>query len=90
MLILQYKYGFEGVFESHPLRHEMNPIRFRHWRIDNEFPCGPAQAGPVKTCNTHVWASGEMSELAEGARLEIACTATKWYRGFESLSLRHQ
>ena len=36
-----------------------------------------------------VWAFGEMSELAEGARLEIACTTTKWYRGFESLSLRH-
>jgi hypothetical protein len=32
---------------------------------------------------------GEMSELAEGARLEIACAATKWHRGFESLSLRH-
>ena len=32
---------------------------------------------------------GEMSEPVEGARLEIACTATKWYRGFESLSLRH-
>ncbi len=30
-----------------------------------------------------------MSELAEGARLEIACTTIKWYRGFESLSLRH-
>jgi hypothetical protein len=32
---------------------------------------------------------GEMSELAEGARLEIACTAKRRYRGFESLSLRH-
>ena len=30
-----------------------------------------------------------MSELAEGARLEIACAAIKWHRGFESLSLRH-
>jgi hypothetical protein len=29
-----------------------------------------------------------MSELAEGARLEIACTAKRRYRGFESLSLR--
>ena len=34
-----------------------------------------------KTC-------GEMAELAEGARLEIVC-ASKAYRGFESLSLRH-
>ena len=32
---------------------------------------------------------GEMSELAEGARLEIACATKKWHRGFESLSLRH-
>ncbi len=32
---------------------------------------------------------GEMSELAEGARLEIVCTPTKVYRGFESPSLRH-
>ena len=30
-----------------------------------------------------------MSELAEGARLEIVCTPKKVYRGFESLSLRH-
>ncbi|VBB41443.1 hypothetical protein TRIP_B110008 [uncultured Desulfatiglans sp.] len=30
-----------------------------------------------------------MSELAEGARLEIACATIKWHRGFESLSLRH-
>ncbi len=29
-----------------------------------------------------------MTELAEGARLEIVCTAT--YRGFESLPLRHK
>jgi hypothetical protein len=32
--------------------------------------------------------SGEMSELAEGARLEIVCAVTR-HRGFESLSLRH-
>ena len=31
--------------------------------------------------------SGEMTELAEGARLEIVC-APKAYLGFESLSLR--
>ena len=31
--------------------------------------------------------SGEMTELAEGARLEIVC-APKEYLGFESLSLR--
>jgi hypothetical protein len=30
-----------------------------------------------------------MSELAEGARLEIVCMPTKVYRGFESPSLRH-
>lgn len=32
---------------------------------------------------------GEMTELAEGARLEIVC-APKAYLGFESLSLRHR
>ena len=35
-----------------------------------------------------IWRSGEMSELAEGARLEIVC-APKAYLGFESPSLRH-
>ncbi|MDK2879476.1 MAG: hypothetical protein PWR06_2192, partial [Thermoanaerobacteraceae bacterium] len=32
---------------------------------------------------------GEMAELVEGARLEIAYTDKNPYRGFESLSLRH-
>ncbi len=32
---------------------------------------------------------GEVSELAEGARLEIVCGGTNRHRGFESLPLRH-
>ena len=68
-------------FESHPLRQNLNAIllnffRHRRNRIPEKF-----------RRSKHIY--GEMSELAEGARLEIACTATRRYRGFESLSLRH-
>ena len=58
------------------------------------FVCGLAisalyfysAAEQIALCN--IWRSGEMSELAEGARLEIVY-APKAYLGFESPSLRH-
>ena len=40
--------------------------------------------GSIPTCG----AIGELSELAEGARLEIVYTSA--YQGFESLALRHR
>ncbi len=41
--------------------------------------------GSIPTCG----AIGELSELAEGARLEIVYTSQA-YQGFESLALRHR
>ena len=41
--------------------------------------------GSIPTCG----AIGELSELAEGARLEIVYTSQA-YQGFESLALRHK
>gem|GEM_PF-3223435 len=67
------KSGARG-FESHPLRHA-------------RYAGPPQNRGPDIKAKIDDY--GEMSELAEGARLEIACATKKWHRGFESLSLRH-
>ena len=50
---------------------------------------GPLVYTWLLRCETaHGYGSGEMSELAEGARLEIVYTS-KGYPGFKSPSLRH-
>jgi hypothetical protein len=60
-------------FESHPLRQNLNAIllnffRHRRNRIPEKF-----------RRSKHIY--GEMSELAEGARLEIACTTNSGTEG---------
>jgi hypothetical protein len=56
-------------FESHPLRHYFRPFE----RLDRNGALMAQRRMPLLKC-------GEMSELAEGARLEIVCVA---YNGTE-------
>ncbi len=58
-----------------------SPLRM-HLRLDRQSPFGY-----TSVVMRHA-RPGEVTELAEGARLEIVCALTG-YRGFESLPLRH-
>ena len=68
-------------FESPSLRHD---IRF--WTSDG----GHQVAAKNIVATRRLVSEWRDAREAEGARLEIVCTPTKVYRGFESRSLRHQ
>ena len=61
----------------------------RHFSACERFAAVVYYLAAASSEDAALWRSGEMSELAEGARLEIVY-APKAYPGFESPSLRHE